>query len=87
MTAATIEIDCCHLRLTGVEPADARRLAQLVAAGLVPSLRLGPGEASLGCLQIEVQARPGDGSAELAGRIVERLAPLINRMHAIEAGR
>jgi hypothetical protein len=89
MTGREIEIDRLSMRLTGVgpiEPPDAHRLAQLVATRLAPALRLGPGDASIARLQVEVQASPSAGPAELADRIADRLAPLINRVLAAEAG-
>jgi hypothetical protein len=86
MTGREIQIDRLSMRLTGVEPPDARLLAQLVAARLAPALRPGPGDASIARLQAEVQAPPGAGPAELADRIADCLAPLINRVLAAEAG-
>jgi hypothetical protein len=92
MTGDEIEIDIDRLsvRLTGtgpVEPPDVRRLAELVAAGLAPALRPGPGDASIARLRVEVRAPADAGPAELADRIVDHLAPLINRVLAAEAGR
>ena len=87
MTGSEIQIDRLSIRLTGVGPADARRLAQLVAARLAPELRPGPGDASIARLQAEVQAPTGAGPSELADRMVDCLAPLINRVLAAEAGR
>ena len=87
MTGGEIDIDRLSMRLTGIEPPDARRLAQLVAARLGPGLLLGPGDASIARLQVEVQASPGAGPAELADRIADCLAPLVNRVIATEAGR
>jgi hypothetical protein len=88
MTGDEIEIDIDRLsvRLTGtgpVEPPDVRRLAELVA----PALRPGPGDASIARLRVEVRAPADAGPAELADRIVDHLAPLINRVLAAEAGR
>ena len=87
MTGHEIEIDRLSMRLTGIGPADARRLAQLVAARLAPALRPGPDDASIARLQVEVQAPPGAGPSELADHMVDCLAPLINRVLAAEAGR
>jgi hypothetical protein len=90
MTGREIEIDRLSMRLTGagpVEPVDAYRLAQLVATRLAPALQLGPGDASIARLQVEVQASPDSNPSELADRIADCLAPQINRLLAAEAGR
>jgi hypothetical protein len=86
MTGREIEIDRLSMRLIGVEPADARRLAELVAVRLAPALRLGPGDASIARLRVEVQAPPGADPAEVADRLAGNLALLINRALTTEAG-
>jgi hypothetical protein len=82
-----VEIDRISLRVTGMDPIDARTLAQAIAAGLAPTLSLAPGEASLDRLRVEVQARAGEDQDALARRAVARLAPLINRVDPSEAAR
>jgi hypothetical protein len=87
MGGGRVEIDRISLRVTAMDPIDARALARAVAAGLAPTLSLAPGEASLERLRVEVQARPGDDQAAIARRAATRLAPLINRVDPTEAAR
>lgn len=82
-----IEVDRISLRVTGMDPIDAKALARAVAAGLAPTLSLAPGEASMDRLRVEVQAKAGDDQEALARRAVSRLAPLINRVDPSEAAR
>jgi hypothetical protein len=85
--AGRVEIERISLRVTGMDPIEARALARAIAAGLAPTLSLAPGEASLDHLRVEVQAKPGDDRDALARRAVARLAPLINRVGPSEAAR
>jgi hypothetical protein len=81
-----VEVKRLSFRVTGMDPIDARELAQRVAAGLAPALSLAPGEASLPRLHVELPARQGERPDQLAERTVTRLAPLINQVSAREAG-
>lgn len=85
--APDVVIDRLSLRVTGMDALDARTLAQRVAAGLAPALAIGPGEAVLARLAIELEAREGERPEELAARAVSHLAPLINRVVATGARR
>jgi hypothetical protein len=82
-----VTIDRISLRVTGMDPLEAKALARAVAQRLAPALALAPGEASIPRLHVEVAARRGERPDELAARAVARLAPLINRASAAEAGR
>ena len=82
-----ITIDRISLRVTGMDPLEAKVLARAVAQRLAPALALAPGEASIPRLRVEVAAKRGERPEELAARAVARLAPLINRTASAEAGR
>lgn len=77
MTAPEITIERLSLRVSGIDAEQAQRLARLVAARLAPAVALGPAEGSLEHLHVALEARAGEREEVLAGRIVERLAPLI----------
>lgn len=83
----SVEIDRISIRVPGVERDLGRRLGQLVAERLAPSLQLGPGEASLERLQVEVTARPAESPESLAARIAAQVALLIGSQGVLEAGR
>ena len=83
----SVEIDRISIRVPGVERDLGRRLGQLVAERLAPSLQLGPGEASLDRLQVEVTARPAESPESLAARIAAQVALLIGSQGVLEAGR
>lgn len=87
MAGEEVNIDRISLRVTGMDPIDARALAQAIATGLAPTLALAPGEAALDRLRVEVQAKHGEKPEVLAARAVARLAPLLNRVDAGEAAR
>lgn len=91
MTGSTntdeVRIDRISLHVTGMDPIDAKALARAIAAGLAPSLALAPGEASLERLSVELPAKDGERTDELAARAIARLAPLINRVRPAEVGR
>jgi hypothetical protein len=76
--ADRVEIERLSLRVTGMDPIDATALARAIAEGLAPALSLAPGEASLPRLAVQVQAKEGERTPELAARAVARLAPLVN---------
>lgn len=83
----SIEIDRLSIRVPGVERDLGRRLGQLVAERLAPSLQLGPGEASLERLHVEVAAQPAESTESLAERIAAQVALLIGSESVLEAGR
>jgi hypothetical protein len=80
-----IQIDRLSLRVPGVEPDLAARLAQLLAQRLAPELALGAGDAAFALLRTELAARPGEGEESLAARIASHLAAVLT--DALEAGR
>ncbi len=82
-----VQIDRIGIRVPGVEHDLGRRLGQLVAERLAPSLQLGPGESSLERLHVEVAARPAESPESLAERIAAQVALLIGSESALEAGR
>lgn len=73
------DVDRISLRVTGLDPEDARTLAEQVAAGLAPALTFASGDASFARLAFQVQAPPGEDPDALAERTLARLAPLLNR--------
>jgi hypothetical protein len=79
-------IERISIRVPGVERDLGLRLGQLVAEGLAPSLLLGPGEASLDFLRVQVSARPGESTEALAGRIAAEVSRRLGD-RAVEAGR
>lgn len=83
----SVEIDRISIRVPGVERDLGRRLGQLVAERLAPSLQLGPGEASLERLQVEVTTQPAESPESLAARIAAQVALLIGSQGVLEAGR
>jgi hypothetical protein len=82
-----VQIDRISIRVPGVGRDPGRWLAQLVAAQLAPSLRLGPGEASLERLHVELAAEPAESQESLAGRIASQVALLVGAASSLEAGR
>ena len=82
-----VEIERISIRVPGLERDAARRLGQLVAERLAPSLQLGPGEASLDRLRVEVAARPAESPESLAARIAAQIALQIDSAGVLEAGR
>ena len=82
-----LRIERLSLRVQGVDPLDARALAQAVADGLAGGLRLGPGETSLSRLSVRVQTRQGEPAEQLAARTADQVTALVNRVSATEAGR
>jgi hypothetical protein len=85
--SAAVQIDRISIRVPGVDRDVGRRLAQLVAAQLAPSLQLGPGEASLERLHVELAAAPAEGPESLAARIAAQVSLLIGAASSLEAGR
>jgi hypothetical protein len=82
-----VRVDRIKLRVSGMDPLQARALAQAVALGLAPTLALAPGEGSIERLAFELAAKPGEPPEQLAARAAARLAPLVGRVGALEAGR
>jgi hypothetical protein len=82
-----VQIDRISIRVPGVDRDLGRRLGQLVAERLAPSLQLGPGEASLARLHVELTAQPAEGTESLAARIAAQVSLLIGAASALEAGR
>jgi hypothetical protein len=80
-------IDRISIRVSGVERDLGRRLGELVAQRLVPTLQPAPGEAALDLVRVEVPARPGEGADALAGRIATEISLAIARTEVPEAGR
>jgi hypothetical protein len=83
----SVQIETISIRVPGVERDLGRRLGQLVAERLAPSLQLGPGEASLERLHVEVAAQPAESTESLAERIAAQVALLIGSESVLEAGR
>ena len=79
-------VDRISIRVPGVERDLGPRLGRLVAEGLAPSLLLGPGEASLDFLRVQVAARPGESIESLAGRVAAEVSRRFGES-ALEAGR
>jgi hypothetical protein len=73
MTQTSLTIERLRLRATGLDEGAARKLATLVAEGLVPSLQLPPGRTAIDSLNVEVQARAGEGPELLSRRIVDAI--------------
>jgi hypothetical protein len=82
-----VQIDTISIRVPGVDRELGRRLGQMVADSLTPSLRLGPGEAAIDHLHVELTARPAESPESLAARIAEQLCRRIGEAGALEAGR
>lgn len=82
-----VQIDTISIRVPGVDRELGRRLGQMVADSLAPSLLLGPGEATIERLHLELEARPAESTESLAARIAERVNALIGEAAALEAGR
>jgi hypothetical protein len=82
-----VQIDCISIRVPGVDRDLGMRLGQLVAAQLVPSLQLGPGETSLERLHLELTAQTAEDPELLAGRIATQVSLLLGAVSALEAGR
>jgi hypothetical protein len=87
VTDGAVSIDSISMRIPGLGADAGQRLAQLVAEGLADSLRLGPGEATLERVELELSAQPGETPQALAARIASELALLIGSTSALEAGR
>lgn len=87
MSDGAVSIDSISMRVPGLGADAAQRLAQLVAEGLADSLRLGPGEATLERVALELSAQPGETPQALASRIASELALLIGNTSVLEAGR
>lgn len=83
----SVQIETISIRVPGVERDLGRRLGQLVAERLAPSLQLGPGGASLERLHVEVAAQPAESTESLAERIAAQVALLIGSESVLEAGR
>lgn len=80
-----VTIDRISLRVEGVEPGTARRLAQLVAERLVPALQLSAGEASFERLGIELTAFATEDADAIATRVAGEIAMHLGQR--LEAGR
>lgn len=72
-------VDRLRLRVAGGDAEDGRRLGELVADRLVPSLH---GDADVDRLRVRVAARRGEGDEALAARIAAAVAAAL----ASEAG-
>ena len=82
-----VHIDRISLRVPGVDSELGKRLGQLVAEQLAPSLQLGPGQASLERLHVELTAQPSESMESLAGRIAAQVALQLGSSSVLEAGR
>lgn len=87
VTDGTVSIDSISMLVPGLGADAVQRLAQLVAEGLADSLRLGPGEATLERIELELSTQPGETPQALASRIASEIALLIGNTSALEAGR
>jgi hypothetical protein len=81
------EVERISIRVPGVDEQLGRRLGELVAAGLAPSLRTAPGVASLDLLRVELAAQPGESAEALAGRIATAISLRLAGAGVLEAGR
>ncbi len=82
-----VQIDRISLRIPGVDRELGKRLGQLVAEQLAPSLQLGPGQASLERLHVELTAQPSESMESLAGRIAAQVSLQLGSSSVLEAGR
>jgi hypothetical protein len=82
-----VQIDRISIRVPGADRELGRRLGQLVADSLADSLALGPGEASIERLRVELRGQASEGVESLATRVVEQIGLLIAGAGALEAGR
>ena len=82
-----VQIDRISLRVPGVDSELGKRLGQLVAEQLAPSLQLGPGQASLERLHVELTAQPSESMESLAERIAAQVALQLGAASVLEAGR
>jgi hypothetical protein len=71
--ATEVHVDRIRLQVAGLDEGAARRLARLVAEGLVPGVSLSPAAGSLESLRIEVPSGAGDSPDALAQRITDRI--------------
>lgn len=69
----TLVVDRLALRLAGVTPQDARRIALAVAEGLL-DVATGAAVATMDQLRIDVTRSEGEGAEALAQRIVAEIA-------------
>lgn len=80
--ATEMRVDRIRLQVAGLDEGAARRLARLVAEGLVPGMGLPPAAGSLESLRIEVPGGAGDPPDVLAQRITDRIGRVLARGRA-----
>ncbi len=83
-----VDVDRIQVRVSSLEPLDARALAQAIAAGLAPTLGLAPGEAALERLAVSVEAKPNEPDGQrLAERAAAQIVARIGRGTSFGASR
>jgi GAF domain-containing protein len=86
VTAPTT-IDRLSLDVPGADAAAGQRVGKLVAELLAPLVQPGIDAESLGRVQVELTAQPGESVETLARRIASAIARALARAERLEAGR